>query len=611
MSSGIDIGALSAQLDMIMDRTRELEDRFADELAHVHPDFHASARNLIAYLALRHVDIRKLQEQLQSLGLSSLGRAEKNVLASIRTVQKLLGKISTGADYDPDEEHRSFEQSSHRLKAHIDHLLGIETDGRDVRIMVTLPPEAADEYELVHNLIGSGMDIARINCAHDSQAAWLRMIQNINRAVGETGQNCKIMMDLAGPKLRTGDLKPGPGVIRIRPKRDSLGTVISPRLVRFVPASGQWSPKKTTVIPVPDQCVEYAEIGDIFRFRDTRGKKRKLAVVRKDEKGLRLECYKSAYICTGTKLKLLRKESGETIAYRVGRLPPIDEPIILSEGDTLILHRDSAPGEPAIIDADGSVIKPAHISCRQPEVINYISPGDPIHLNDGKIEGVVRSVSDEELLVEITHAKSSGSRLRGNKGINFPSSDIRLRGLTETDKANLGFIVKHADAVSLSFVRKPKDIIALQRELRKYPSHRLGIISKVETVKGFNDLPRLLLATMRHYPAGVMIARGDLAVECGWERLAEIQEEMLWMCEAAQVPVIWATQVLERETKKGRPSRAEITDAAMSQRADCVMLNKGPHILAAIKMLDNILRRMQDHQHKKTPKLRKLRITEI
>ncbi len=160
-------------------------------------------------------------------------------------------------------------------------------------------------------------------------------------------------------------------------------------------------------------------------------------------------------------------------------------------------------------------------------------------------------------------------------------------------------------------MRKPTDIIALQNELKKYQSTGLGIVIKIETVKAFKDLPRLLLTAMRHYPAAVMIARGDLAVECGWERLAEIQEEILWMCEAAQVPVIWATEVLDRETKKGRPSRAEITDAAMSQRADCVMLNKGPHILAAIHMLDNILRRMQDHQQKKSPKLRKLSITEI
>ena len=90
-----------------------------------------------------------------------------------------------------------------------------------------------------------------------------------------------------------------------------------------------------------------------------------------------------------------------------------------------------------------------------------------------------------------------------------------------------------------------------------------------------------------------MIARGDLAVECGWECLAELQEDILLLCGAARIPVIWATQVLESKTKKGQPSRAEISDAALAQRADCVMLNKGPHILAAISLLDNILCRMQ------------------
>ena len=100
-----------------------------------------------------------------------------------------------------------------------------------------------------------------------------------------------------------------------------------------------------------------------------------------------------------------------------------------------------------------------------------------------------------------------------------------------------------------------------------------------------------------------MIARGDLAVEAGWARLAELQEEILWFCEAAHVPVIWATQVLEGTAKKGQPSRAEVSDAALSQRADCVMLNKGPHIVAAIRMLDSILRRMQGHQYKKTARL--------
>jgi len=611
MSTDIDIAALSAQLDTITDRAKELEVRFSDSLAQVHPDFHASARNLIAYLALRHIDIRELQEQLALLGLSSLGSAEKNVMASIRTVQKALRKMYTGQDYDLLEEHRSFEQCKHMLDTHIDHILGRRTDGRDVRIMVTLPTESADDYELVHDLIISGMDMARINCAHDDEAIWLRIIENINRAKEETGRNCRIMMDLAGPKLRTGDLLPGPGVVRIRPKRDSLGRVVAPRRVRFVAETDNWFSRKSPVVPVPQKCITYAEIGDVVRFTDTRGKKRKLTVVGKDEKGLLLECHKTAYISTGTKLRLRRRESGEKIKFRVGKLPPTYEPIVLNIGDTLILHRNATPGEPAIVDADSLVIKAAHISCRQPEVFKFIKEGDPIHLNDGKIEGIVESVSDEELHVTITHARALGSRLRSDRGVNFPKSDIQLRGLTDSDKTNLEFVVKHADSVSLSFIRKPKDILALQNELKKYASQELGIIIKVETVKGFNNLPKLLLAAMRYYPAGIMIARGDLAVECGWERLAEIQEEMLWMCEAAQLPVVWATQVLERETKKGRPSRAEITDAAMSQRADCVMLNKGPHILAAIKMLDDILRRMQDHQHKKTPILRKLSITEV
>lgn len=611
MANGIDIDALNEQLGIITERAEELESRFADELAQVHPNFEESARNLVHYVALRHVDIRDIQEQLSFLGLSSLGRAEKNVMSSILMVRSALQKISTGEDYDIEEGHRNLEQSAHRLQTHIDDILGSDADGRDVRIMVTLPEEAAREYELVRDLIKSGMNIARINCAHDSEPVWLGMIENIRRAKKEAGRSCRILMDLAGPKIRTGDLQPSRGVLRIRPKRNSQGRMIAPRRVAFVSEHTRWIPKKSVVIPVSQECLDYAEVGDVVRFRDARGKKRKMEVVRKNEKGLRLLCYKSSYMGSETRLTVQRNASGETAEFRVGKLPPIEEPLLLNEGDTLLLHRDSIPGEPAVFDSEGTIVEPAHIACRQPEVFRFISAGDPISLNDGKIQGIVRSSTDEELRVEITHAKPAGSRLRADKGINFPKSDIELLGLTETDRANLEFVAKHADAVSLSFVRKPTDIVALQNELKKYPSRKLGIVIKIETVKAFKDLPRLLLTAMRHYPAAVMIARGDLAVECGWERLAEIQEEILWMCEAAQVPVIWATEVLDRETRKGRPSRAEITDAAMSQRADCVMLNKGPHILAAIHMLDNILRRMQDHQQKKTPKLRKLSITEI
>jgi pyruvate kinase len=115
-------------------------------------------------------------------------------------------------------------------------------------------------------------------------------------------------------------------------------------------------------------------------------------------------------------------------------------------------------------------------------------------------------------------------------------------------------------------------------------------------------------SALRNPPVGVMVARGDLAVEVGFERLAEVQEEVLWLCEAAHVPAIWATQVLESLTKKGAPSRAEVTDAAMAVRAECVMLNKGPYVTEAVAFLDNVLRRMQDHQNKKRAMLRKLAV---
>jgi pyruvate kinase len=113
---------------------------------------------------------------------------------------------------------------------------------------------------------------------------------------------------------------------------------------------------------------------------------------------------------------------------------------------------------------------------------------------------------------------------------------------------------------------------------------------------------------MRGEPFGVMIARGDLAIECGYERLAEVQEEILWICEAAHTPVIWATQVLEGLAKTGVPSRAEVTDAAMAERAECVMLNKGPFVREAVRSLDDILRRMQSHQLKKRAMLRPLHV---
>jgi pyruvate kinase len=554
----VDIERQKSQLAAVRERAAEFESRYAENLSAVHPDLQESARTLIRYLAVRQED--------------------------------------TGA----------LNPTNPVADRHKTAILGERPQGRDVSIMVTMPSEAADNKSLVAEMLDAGMNVARINCARDDEQAWEAMIRNIRQASQISAMPCKIVMDLAGPKIRTGELRPGPRVTRIRPRRDPMGRIIAPRRIRLIPDDVVWQGTKVAIVPVPRDCIEYAHPGDEIRFKDTRGKKRRLSVIDKDDKGLVVELFKGAYFATGTKLRLCRREEGEKLSYRVGELPMIEQPLLLRPGDTLILHRDSIPGAPAVEDDDGEIIESAHISCRQPEAFEFVSAGDRISINDGKISGVVQAIEDEHFEIEITKAKPTGSRLRADRGINFPDSDIRLPGLTNADKNNLKFVIRHADAVSLSFVRRPTDIVALQDELDRLDAGDIGLIVKIETKKGFKNLPKLLLTAMRRYPIAVMIARGDLAIECGWERLAELQEDILWYCEAAEVPVIWATQVLEHKAKKGLASRAEVSDAAMSQRADCVMLNKGPHILAAIRMLDDILRRMQARQYKTSARLGRL-----
>jgi pyruvate kinase len=247
------------------------------------------------------------------------------------------------------------------------------------------------------------------------------------------------------------------------------------------------------------------------------------------------------------------------------------------------------------------------VPCTLPEVIGQVRKGERIWFDDGRVGGVVRRATRERLEVEITHAREGGETLAGDKGINLPDSALTLPALTEKDIADLTVVARHGDIVGLSFAQRAADVETLLECLHGLGAAHLGLILKIETRHGFENLPELAFAAMASRAAGIMIARGDLGVECGYERLAEVQEEILWLAEAAHMPVVWATQVLETLAKTGRPSRAEITDAAMGERAECVMLNKGPHVLDAIRMLDDILRRMQAHQSKKRPLMRALR----
>jgi pyruvate kinase len=414
-------------------------------------------------------------------------------------------------------------------------------------------------------------------------------------------------MDLAGPKLRTGPIEPGAAVLKLRPGRDTLGRTVAPARA-WLTSSSSPSPAPAgcaAALPVDGAWLARLEAGDELTFHDARGAERLLAVVKRTRGGALVELHSTSYFVPGLSLRKrgVRGAAGQTA---IGALPRQPGALELELGDRLVLTRSLEPGRPAQRDARGRLLAPARIGCTLPEVFQHARAGESVWLDDGKIGGRIVGVSREQLEVEITSARAGGDKLRADKGINLPDTDLAAPALTAKDLADLPFVVEHADAVALSFVHAPEDVAELEQRLAELGRPDLGIVLKIETRRAFERLPQLLLASMQSPCDGVMIARGDLAVECGFERLAEVQEEILWICEAAHVPVIWATQVLETLAREGRPSRAEITDAAMSERAECVMLNKGPHIDQALSVLDDILRRMQGHQRKKSAMLRPL-----
>ena len=279
-------------------------------------------------------------------------------------------------------------------------------------------------------------------------------------------------------------------------------------------------------------------------------------------------------------------------------------------GDQIVISRHQpAPDQPT------PTVEQFQTSCTLPEILDLLPVGTVVYIDDGKIRTQVIDTQYPDangqpgLLLQVTHARPKGSKLRPEKGLNFPNTVLQLSPLTEKDLSDLDFVAAHADIIGYSFVQRSADLDRLQQELAQRCDAlgpRPAIVAKIETAVAVANLPELIVHAAGKQSFGVMIARGDLAIEIGYQRLTEIQEEILWICEAAHVPVIWATQVLESLVKNGAPSRGEMTDAAMAERAECVMLNKGPFIGEDITILDDVLTRMEAHQMKKTPQLRAL-----
>ncbi|HEY7082672.1 MAG TPA: pyruvate kinase [Nitrososphaeraceae archaeon] len=288
----------------------------------------------------------------------------------------------------------------------------------------------------------------------------------------------------------------------------------------------------------------------------------------------------------------------------VGRVSPQPIDLEVTSGDKLILLKTANNNHPnANTNEYDHMIK---ISCTMPEILHKIQQGDRVFIDDGKIEAVVLSSTNKYLVLKIVSPSDSTAKIKKEKGLNFPDSELSLSAITSEDVENLSFIVSNATAVALSFVHSSQDILDLHKALVRIGKPDFGIIAKIETRNGIHNLSKILLSGLDLPKFGVLIARGDLAVEIGFENLSLVQEDILCLCEAAHIPVILATQVLETLAKSGLPTRAEITDAAIGYRAECVMLNKGKHVLEAVRLLSFLLAGEEKHHIKKRQLLRDL-----
>lgn len=440
--------------------------------------------NLLAFLALRKRWTADLTEQLENIGLSSLEEASKHVLY---TLEKILNNLKFEIDKPSSVTIPVPLDAKTISNQRVEELFGISSHQLPSAIMVTLDAKMIYEPELMKELLMNGMDIARINCAHNHQEIWIQIIEALRKAENELkeegkyrNRNCKIYMDMAGPKVRVGRLQPG-----------------------------------------------------------------EISVIKGDSIRLYLEPEKI--------------------------------------------------GHPA--DAD----RPAGIPVTLAKAFRNVQKKDRIFIDDGKISGIVQLVTTDYIEIEILAPTLKPHRIKEGKGLNLPDSlpSLNVPALTEKDIHDLPFILGNADILGISFVHTPLDLKKLREEMERIAGPRIAVVAKIETKDAVHQLGRIILEGLKFKSFGIMIARGDLAVEVGFENLPFVQEEILKICSAAYIPAIWATGVLEKMTKTGIPSRGEMTDASIGKQAACIMLNKGPYIIESLKMLVQLLKTEPIHSPRK------------
>jgi pyruvate kinase len=555
------------------------------------PAHRRSAVNLAHYVGLRKQRMRQLQLDLARLGLSSLGRSEGHVRDTLLRLTGWLEAPHQTAAGRAAQEELDKSTAEAALRENTRALFGPHPVDRHVYIMVTVPDAAEVTRQWTDKVLRAGANILRINGAHESPDAWRRIVEVVRARAQALGRSLKVFVDLPGPKLRAEIRRTQVAVLHFPRSKDRLGKTTGPTPLILVP--------RFTVrpqLPIPPEWFGRLRAGDKLRLHDAGGRVRELVIEAVSAQEARAECDHSLYVTPGIAVEWRR---GRRWLERgcIGAIPREPCDVLLDRNDRFILNESgrAAPAEPMPV-----------LRCPEPGVLAQVKRGERVVLDDGRIIAVVESGGKDGLVCRVTQTAKSAARLRSGKGLAFPDSHISLPALGHEDETALRFAIEHADGVDVSFVNSRRDVDRIVKRLHAEAAPGFGLVLKLETQGAIRNLPAILFAALRYRPAGLMIARGDLAVEASFEQLAELQEEILGFGEACHLPVIWATQVLDTLAHTGVPTRAEMTDAAMSMRAECVMLNKGPYVAEATRMLARVIRDMEPRQYKKRTLFSKL-----
>ncbi len=240
-------------------------------------------------------------------------------------------------------------------------------------------------------------------------------------------------------------------------------------------------------------------------------------------------------------------------------------------------------GQSFTLDMKDELGDEKRVSLFHPEIYRVVKKGMILLLNDGLIRLKVKSFGKDYINTTVV----VGGELSNHKGVNVPDVVLPISALTEKDKNDLNFALKlGVDWICLSFVQKPEDV----EQARSIIKDKAKIIVKIEKPTALNHLDKIIDLT-----DAVMVARGDLGVECPLETVPSLQRNIVLACRETGKPVIVATQMLESMIKSPTPTRAEVSDVATAvyEGADCVMLSAetavGAHPIEAVEMMHKII----------------------